>query len=180
MARTEVAEAIFAADSWAAAELLHLAGRRALRFDRTTLAVLGIDDLLAGLGLDAAARLQWYREEVPSRDAVSQEYRVRKTLLRSYLGNPNCLLAQIGGEALERILATRRAALAPAARRLEALVEGGQLGQKPAALYRSFVHLHVNRLVGRDRSVEQSALGLLLRTRQGLDKAPVVPRLMIE
>jgi thiopeptide-type bacteriocin biosynthesis protein len=173
---TAVAEALFAADSRAVAELLYLDQQRSLGMDRTTLTVLSIDDLLAGLGLTEANRLEWYRERVVSRHETGPEYRQRKGTLRSLLGNPESLRTQSGGEAVAHTFAARRAVLAPVARRLGEAAERGELGQPPAILYRSFVHLHCNRLlgsVGDSGSTEEQALGLLLRTREGLDRAPL-------
>jgi lantibiotic biosynthesis protein len=152
---------------------LYLDQQRSLGIDRTTLAMLSIDDLLAGLGLSEADRLKWYRDWVVSRHETGPEYRQRKGLLRALLGNAQELRTESGGEAIERVLAARRAALAPVARRLGELVERGELGQPRAMLYRSFVHMHCNRLLGSEQATEEQALGLLVRTREGLDKAPL-------
>jgi lantibiotic biosynthesis protein len=169
-------EALFAADSRAVAELLYLDRQRSLGMDWTTLAVLGIDDLLAGVGLTEADRLKWYRDQVVSRHKTGPEYRQRKGTLRSLLGDPTRLSAEPGGEAVARAFAARQAALAPVARRLGESAERGELGQPRAILYGSFVHLHCNRLLGSledGGSTEERALGLLLRTREGLDRAPL-------
>src|SRR4029079_14096276 len=61
LAAMQAAEAVFAADSAAVVEHLRLARGDLGAFDRTALAVLSIDELLASLGLDAARRLEWYR-----------------------------------------------------------------------------------------------------------------------
>jgi lantibiotic biosynthesis protein len=174
---TAAAETLFAADSRAVAELLYLDQQRSLGMDRATLAVLSIDDLLAGLGLAEADRLEWYRDRVISRHETGPEYRQRKGALRSLLGDPQRLPTESGGEAVARAFAARRAALASVARRLGESAKRGELGQLPSILYRSFVHLHCNRLLGRSLgdggSTEEQALGLLLRTREGLDRAPL-------
>jgi thiopeptide-type bacteriocin biosynthesis protein len=173
---TAAAEALFAADSRVVAELLYLDQQRSLGMDRTTLAVLSIDDLLAGLGLTEADRLEWYRDQVVSRHETGPEYRQRKGTLRSLLGDPQSLRTESGGEAVARAFAARRAALAPVARRLGESAERGELGQPRAILYGSFVHLHCNRLLGSPEdggSTEEEALGLLLRAREGLDRAPL-------
>jgi lantibiotic biosynthesis protein len=172
-AGTAAAEALFAADSQALTELLYLSQQRLLKMDRTTLAILSIDNLLAGLGLTQADRLRWYRDQVVSRHQTGQEYRQRKQTLRSLLGDPTRLLAEPGGEAVARVFGARREALAPVAKRLYELTERGELGQPKSQLYQSFVHLHCNRLLGSGQTIEEQALGLLLRTREGLDKAPL-------
>jgi thiopeptide-type bacteriocin biosynthesis protein len=168
-----VAEALFAVDSRAVAELLYLGQQQLLEMDRTTLALISIDDLLAGLGLAEADRLQWYRDQVTSRHETGPEYRQRKKTLRSLLGDPKLLLAEPGGEAVARTFATRREALASVAQRFDALMERGELPQPRIKLYQDFVHLHCNRLLGSDWSAERRLLGLLLRTREGLDQAPL-------
>jgi thiopeptide-type bacteriocin biosynthesis protein len=145
-----------------------------LLLDRVTVAVLSVDDLLAGLGLAAAERLRWYQETVQSRDAVGAEYRQRKAVLRGLLGDPHRLAAEPGGTALREALAARQAALAPVARQLAALAEQGVLTQPPSTLYNSYIHLHCNRLLGVEAGSENTVLGLLLRTREGLDRAPGV------
>ena len=57
-----LAELVFAADSIAVAAML-AEPRDAL--DLMEMAVLSVDHLLAGLGLDEAARLRWYRDAAP-------------------------------------------------------------------------------------------------------------------
>jgi thiopeptide-type bacteriocin biosynthesis protein len=173
VAGTAAAEGLFAADSRAVVELLHLDQQRSLDMDRTTLAVLSIDDLLAGLGLAEANRLEWYRDQVVSRHETGPEYRQRKDILRSLLGDSQKLRTGSGGETLLRAFAERRTALASVAQRLDELAGRGELGQPRAILYRSFVHLHCNRLLGSGHTTEEQALGLLLRTREGLDRAPL-------
>jgi thiopeptide-type bacteriocin biosynthesis protein len=93
-------------------------------------------------------------------------------LLRERLGDPVRLPSEPEGAALSAALAARRAALAPFGPRLAALAEQGVLTETPAMLYRSFVHLHCNRLLGLSAGGEQTVLGLLLRTHEGLERAP--------
>jgi thiopeptide-type bacteriocin biosynthesis protein len=170
---TTTAEALFAADSRAVVELLHLSQQRLLEMDRMMLAVFSIDDLLAGLGLTESDRLRWYKDQAMSRREAGQEYRQRKQTLRSLLGDPARLLADPGGEAVAQVFAARREALVPVAWRLSELTERGELGQLTSKLYQSFVHLHCNRLLASDWALEQRLIGLLLRTREGLHTAPL-------
>ena len=178
-AGTAVSEAIFAADSRAVAELLGLFQARAAPFTRQIVALLSIDDLLGSLGLDTEARLAWYREQAPEPHEVGDEYRQRKALFRLMLGDSHYLLSQLNGEAVARVFAARRAALATAASRLNELAGRGELGQTLPVLCRSYVHLHVNRLIGGDAVAERRTLALLRRTREGLAQAPFVPRLAV-
>jgi lantibiotic biosynthesis protein len=172
-AGTVAAEALFAADSRAIAQLLYLDQQRLLQMDRTTLAILSIDDLLAGLGLSEVDRLRWYKDQVVSRHETGSEYRQRKKALRLLLGDPKQLLADPRGEAVAREFATRREAFAPIVQRLDESMERGELAQPKSKLYQSFVHLHCNRLLGNGPATEQQLIGLLLRTREGLDRAPL-------
>ena len=172
---TAVAEALFAADSRAVAELLALGGGAAPGLDRTELALLSVDDLLAGLGLSESGRLAWYREEVPARHESGDEYRGRARELRQLVGRQAQPDDGAHRQAVAGVLATRRAALAPLARRLDELAAAGRLDGPREALWRSYVHLHCNRLLGGGPPSERLLLGLLLRTREGLERAPVQP-----
>lgn len=164
------AESLFAADSRAVAALLgRMAGWPDL--DLTALAVYTADDLLAALGLGAAERLAWLRRQVPSRHETGAEYARRKQVLRRLLGSP--VPPVRGGEELAAVLAARREALGPVREQLAALAVRGELAQPLASLYSSFVHMHCNRLLGTDRAAERQVLGLWLRTRTGLDRAPL-------
>ena len=73
-------------------------------------------------------------------------------------------------------LAARRAALVQVAGRLAGLAAAGRLGGRSLeALAASFVHLHCNRLLGPGPAAEALVLGLLLRTRESLSRAPLAP-----
>ena len=48
---------------------------------------LSIDNLLAGLGVNEAERVAWYRERVALRTTAGEEYRRRKEVLRRLLGD---------------------------------------------------------------------------------------------
>jgi lantibiotic biosynthesis protein len=168
-----VAEAVFAADSSAVAHVLGGYVGRPDALDRTALAVLTIDTLLAGLGLDERLRLEWYRPDVEAKHESGDEYRARRVELRHLLGEPGWLQASPGGQELVTVLGARDAALAGCARRLDALAASGRLERPKEELCRSYVHLHCNRLLGNGPPFERRILGLLLRTREGLDRAPV-------
>jgi lantibiotic biosynthesis protein len=170
----DLAEAMFCADSRAASELLALENSRATTLDRITLGVLSVDDLLDSVGFTHVDRVSLYRLWVSDRHAVSTEYRSRKTMLRALLGDPTRLSCEPGVAAVGAILAARRRALAPIAARWAVLANRGELSESLAWIGRSLVHLHCNRLLGRDASMEQQTLGLLLRVTDGLARAPLV------
>jgi lantibiotic biosynthesis protein len=171
---TQIAESIFAADSRTIAELIYLMQERILKLERIILAVLSVDNFLASLGLTEAARLRWLRQHVTSRNEVGQEYRQKKTLLRSLLQDPSRLLNESGGGAVAQALAAERTMVAQVAARLLRLAEQSELSQTTETLYSSYIHMHFNRLFGSDHSAEQRVLGLLLRTREGLDRSSSV------
>jgi thiopeptide-type bacteriocin biosynthesis protein len=172
-AGTKAAEAIFDADSRAVLEILRLSRDGILRMDLTALAVLSIDDLLAGLGASEAERTEWYRKRAGPRSAAGNEYRQRKNSLRSLLGDPDGIRSQPGGDAVARALAARRRGFEAAGRQLTELETAGRLFQPKVQLFGTYVHLHCNRLLGVDRLAEERALGLLARTRDGLSRAPL-------
>ncbi|MGH4007327.1 MAG: lantibiotic dehydratase [Pseudonocardiaceae bacterium] len=169
-----VAEAVFTADSPAVARILHLSRQGGLSYDRMTVAVLSIDDLLAAVGLDAGQRTDVYRDATALSHDDGEKYRGRQRELRQLLGRPGVLTGSPTGQAFASILATRRSALAPAATLLNALERDGRLHHPCARLCRSYIHLHANRLLGSDPPLEGLALRLLRRTREGLRRAPVV------
>jgi thiopeptide-type bacteriocin biosynthesis protein len=173
-AGTAAAEAIFGADSRAVIEMLRLLRVGLLDMDMTSLAVLSIDDLLAGLG-SSEASLVWYRDKVTSRKAAGEEYRRRKTNLRRLLGDPEHLRSHRGGDALARVLAARRDDLATISSKLDALAAAKELFQPKSALVRTCVHLHCNRLLSANANqlTEDQILDLLGRTRHALDHAPL-------
>lgn len=166
-------EAQFTADSPAAVDLLAVL-RKTAELDRLMLLVASIDDLLTSMGLDAAKRLAWYKARIKAPHSSGPDFRERKTLLRELLGTADGLHKLSGAPQITQIFDTRRAALLPVARRLHALEAAGELTQKIDIILQSVIHMHCNRLAGADRSMEDRALGLLLRTYQSLDKAPLV------
>lgn len=178
------AEQLFCADSVAVMEMFHFrrAGQKGLDqqnpgsdlADPQILAVLSTDDLLAGLGLSPEQRLHWYREVVPSQKASGARYRQQGAQLRALLGDSRTLGQLAGGATLSAIFAARRARLAQVADQLEQAARRGALECPAPIIYRSFVHMHCNRFWGIDRAAEQQTLELLLRTRMGLDRSPLV------
>ncbi|MFJ4723337.1 lantibiotic dehydratase [Streptomyces luteogriseus] len=171
----EVAENIFATDSVTAADLLQLDRDHGGTTDRTLLALLAVDDLLASLGLDEQGRLAWCRGRVNLGRATGDDYRCRKAILRRLLANPGQPPAEAGGTTTARILASRRDALTEQRERLTRLHHSKHLTTPIQYMYNDFVHLSCNRLLGREWPSENFLLELLLRTRRALECAPVNP-----
>ena len=163
-------EAVFCADSPAVADMLaFVRGQTAL--DRLSALAVGIDSLLADLGLSTAERHAWYKKHATERHAGGPEFRERKAQLRSSLGQSTAL-AQAHPE-FARIMASRQRALIPLGRRFSELASQRELQDRREGILRSVVHMHCNRFVGSERSLEDKALGLLSRLHQSLKEAPV-------
>jgi lantibiotic biosynthesis protein len=170
-----LAESVFAADSAAVIEFKALTFRKLVSFDDETLGVISVDNLLTGLGFSPSDRIAWLRDLVSWRAEVGAEYRKWQTILRSRLWwarGPD------DGETegpLKAALSAARRALAPAAERLADLDRHSALSRPAAEPYRSFVHLHCNRLFGAIPGAERTVLGLLLRTSESLREFPPSP-----
>lgn len=171
-----VAEAIFSVDSGAVAEMLAIARGGRTSLDPTAVAAVSVDSLLVDLGLDEPARLALYRDSGAARRQTGAEYRHRKVQLRRLLGGRQPGPDIAGEPALTRILQARRASMAPLVIRLEALAAGGELTKPYDRICQSIVHMHCNRLLNGKPPSEQEVLGLLLRTRESLERAPVEAR----
>jgi thiopeptide-type bacteriocin biosynthesis protein len=171
---TQASEAIFIADSPAAAEILRLSRQEDCPYDETTLSVVSMDHLLRDLGLSPEERALVYRAAATPAPEAGREYRLRKGELRSLLGQSGALTQAPEGVALAALLDGRRRALAPTAVHLRALESDGRLGQLRTVLCRSYLHMHANRLLGPDPSHERLALELLRRTHEGLMRAPLL------
>ena len=167
-AGVDLAEDIFAADSRAVVQLLQLAQSGALLLDRMTLAILSVDDLLAGLEWSPQERMEWYAGFPQARDTTGDEYRQRKALLRRLLGSGDALHEEQAGPEVAAVFAQRRQSLQPVGRHLRLLAESGELTQPLGSLLSSYIHLHCNRLLGSEAGAETRLLGLLTRTWEGL------------
>ncbi|WP_030267155.1 lantibiotic dehydratase [Streptomyces sp. NRRL B-24484] len=157
----DATEALYTADSLAVLDLLALRRTGRLPLDDTALAVLSIDDLLAGIGLDERARLHLYRRRARHERLAGAEFRARKAEFCELLSTPP-------PPPVADVLAERRRLLAPAAARLTDLHRRALLGRPLLDLCDSYVHLHCNRLLGPSPAAERAAVELLHRTRQSL------------
>ena len=166
------AERIFAIDSATAVELVDLARRNRIGLDRTALAVLSIDALLAALGLNEVRRLELYRRTVSSRHEAGADYRHRQQAMRSLVATHDPGQDDPNG-ALGRLIGARAAGLEGPAQRLGELADGGELAKPIDDICQSVVHMHCNRLLSRPGPTEQHVLGLALRAREGLERAPL-------
>lgn len=170
----QAAEALFAADSQAVLDLLKMTcagtplGLEAGPSGRWLLAVLTVDALLHGCGLDGVTRLEWCREQVRSRHDASHEYRLWKASLRRLLADSQAYDSLPSGPEFAAILDRLRDAGAAFGRTIKELEMASRLTRPSADIYQSVVHLHLNRFLGRDRAEENRVIALLWRLRQGL------------
>lgn len=148
----EPAEAFFAADSLLVADLLAL---RTPREDRTLLGALSVKRLLEALGQGQVVLDNWRAHRRDCREAARTVFRQRGRELLRWHGEAGPL--QEIWRKHETLLQERARALfqAPLTRPAEALAE-------------DLVHMHCNRLLGRDRAAEAQVLGLTIRLAEAL------------
>jgi thiopeptide-type bacteriocin biosynthesis protein len=156
------AESVFCADSAAVLDILAMIRENRLDLDKTVLLALTTDDLLGGLGYAEDERHRWCRAAA---ERITEPGLVRREDVREL----RTLLTQRGasdsGHAeLNAILDARRARMSAAAEQLAAVLPAAQL----ALVAGSLVHMHCNRLVGRDRAIETRSLATLDKARYGI------------
>ena len=154
-----LAERIFMADSCFVADMLHATSDDSPKLDPLTLAILSTDQLLVSLGLSEPARATLYGSIAPATHSGGCQYRLRKQELRQMLSSGDDVK-------LHKLLATRSNALAGVGDQIIRLDPG-----RHTDLYRSYVHMHFNRILGTGRAEEQLMLELLRRTRHGLGRS---------
>jgi lantibiotic biosynthesis protein len=143
------AETLFCADSEAVAGALGLLSRSPLR--REELAVRGLDVLFASLGCSRARRRQLLLASAARKEA-GPVYRERRGIILAALDDT-------GNAASPAIVAVGN--------KLEQLHLHDRLTLAPDAIYRSFAHMHCNRL-GLNAEAERLAYGLLVRAYETL------------
>ncbi len=170
----EASEELFHADSEAAATLLRVLQMKEWvgTDSRTALLSLATDDLLQALGMDNAMRVRWYTRQAGAAGRESgTQYRALKNSLRRAIGDPASWLAdRQSGAAVEAALVQRRERLSAIAARLRQLSAEQRMTRDIETLASSYVHLQLNRLGA--AASEHTLLGILLRTLEGLAKAP--------
>jgi lantibiotic biosynthesis protein len=155
----EPAERLFEADSDAVLEVVNSAEGDRLAQVRWQLALAGTDRLLRDLGLTEPQREEWARatrasllsEELPSTE-LSAEVGRRFRANRDHLDD--LLAGRTGDPVLAAGLATlerRSAQLVSVQADLDTLESHGALTQPITVLARSFVHMHINRMLRSDQ-----------------------------
>lgn len=169
------AETLFSADSIAVVDMLHLFRQQQLDLNIYLLAIYSINDLLASLNLSLPLRSRCFSRSITRQKATGKIYRLQNSQMRALLGDPHYLRQRRGGTELAEILASRRERLGGSAQQLSDLFNQGMEEERLWKIYRNFVHMHCNRLLGMDGRAEQMILELLLRTWTSLEQAPLLP-----
>lgn len=143
----EACEALFVADSRFAADLLD---RRFRGVERPLLGALAITWLLEALGLAEEVMASWRTTRRDCREAARTLHRERgRELLR--------LHSEPGD--LETVFESHRGSLEVCGRHLRE----ANLARPLVEMADDLVHMHVNRLLGRDRALERQVIGLAMR-----------------
>ncbi|OBF38921.1 hypothetical protein A5724_08975 [Mycobacterium sp. ACS1612] len=150
------AEQFFCADSAAVSDLL--AGGE---MEPLPTAVMTVDAMLNGLGLNRRERAEWCAARSGPRSESGADYREWKQLLRPMLADETASPLGDVRDRLQRASAQLRYTTTE-------LHDMGRMSCAPADLYGSLVHLHLNRLLGADRATERRVNGLLGRLQHGL------------
>ena len=103
--------------------------------------------------------------------AHGSEYRRRRQAILDALVDPSEL-----GREVVAVLAERRNAIAPLAARLTQLMRRGAVSLPLETIFRSFVHMHCNRLLRADLDNEGRVIGLLLRAREAMAHMPRIAK----
>jgi thiopeptide-type bacteriocin biosynthesis protein len=161
------AEELFYADSESAAEVLRL-----VKVDgdvsRVELAVIGLDALLEGLGCSRVRRRELLGQVAAPREQSGPAYRLRKDALVQALGaDVSPSIYESTAQVVRRELEKHAPRVAAVAHRFAELQAQGSLMVPLDAIYRSFAHMHCNRL-GLDVKTERLAYGLLVRSYDAL------------
>ena len=160
-----LAEELFCLDSESALALLPFAANRSLRL--VELAVFGLNSLFDRLGCSSAQKHDLFKGfNVPRKDS-GEVYRERKGILHALVGlRCDSSLAKMVGE-MSCAIEPNATAIEDVGWRLRALDQAGRLVPRLDIVYKSFAHMHCNRL-GLDAAAERLAYGLLTRSYDAL------------
>jgi len=171
-----IAEQLFNIDSDLVLDLLRLVARppdaaaNPPVVDRLQVSTLSLATLLTGLGLTVAQTHEVIASQLPQPVPGGLEYRVTNRALRTlFTAQHNHELRADLAAPLERY----RSLLNHIGVQLTALQKAGELSQPLPVLYRTYAHMHFNRLFhAGNRRTEMLSLGLAARTVRGLIHYP--------
>jgi len=161
-----VSESIFSADSRAAVSLLHLQASNGEKLDQMLLSALSADDLLRALGASGEVRLKVYKALAPNHEGGDAFRKHKKFLRRALEGREPSV--SLGNQPVSSLFEKRRNEVIPLGTRLISLAQSGLLTRELWELYATFVHLHLNRLLGAIPAAELEVCGMLRRLHHGL------------
>ncbi|MGW9597316.1 lantibiotic dehydratase [Streptomyces chartreusis] len=160
-----LAEGVFTADSTMVLSLVRDVVRGRVPLDRTLLAVATVDDLLAALGLTATDREALATAMAGERTASAATFRESGATLRTLLD---------GGFPPAEIRHTLRRRRRAITSLVTPVSRPAEWSAPDSGVTASLAHLHCNRLLGTDRSLERVVYGLLARTRHSIARWPTV------
>jgi len=172
-----VCEEIFAKDSSALVSLLELHRRTGSVFEWENLALVSLDALFRGLGLERSERQAVYhlmsqspdREDSPARRKfLSGLLRRRREAVWNHL-RPEWIAGQPGGEELAPWMQAFENELAPSRDNIKSLEQSGSLRRSRVEIATSLGHMHCNR-AGLKPKEEQDSAYVLERVSEGLLK----------
>jgi lantibiotic biosynthesis protein len=158
------AEDLFVDDSALVLELLRLV--RNADVARKTLAAVTVLDLLDGFGLDDSELRELASQLAAARQESGSTYRKLKDSLWKLAHDQNGLLRELESADLPYLLEQRRVSAGKAGGQLRLLKAQERLTAPLVDICHSILHMHCNRLIGRDRAQEREVLGLMLRVRE--------------
>ncbi|WP_437738252.1 lantibiotic dehydratase [Sorangium sp. So ce1335] len=165
-----LAEQIFGVDSSSVVE--HLAVlQRNHDVDPRDLVVATTDNLLSALAPREEDVLRWLCARRGDKRRSSDEYRKRKSTLRSYVAPRDVESAAALPAEIRAGMERAHERLRRIAAELTALRRRSLLLQPMDYLLASFAHMHFNRMAGPDAELEQLTLALLHRTRDAMAHA---------
>jgi thiopeptide-type bacteriocin biosynthesis protein len=165
-AAIDLAEELFFLDSESVLRLQRFLGP-GCPLSRVELAVYGLDFLSKNLGCEGAERRSLFKGIGAPRRESGRAFRERKRVLEALVGlRPERSLGNILDE-LSRAVEANAEAIHGVGSRFRALDREGRLATPLDAIYRSFAHMHCNRL-GLDSANEKLAYGLLTRSYDAL------------
>lgn len=160
-------EQLFCIDSELTSQLL---SKKSL--DKEMIALLSINELLSCFGLNVEQRCSLFQQQLsqPWRRAISAEYRVRKPLILRIPLNSG--IADYDGEFVDvtKLIATQRVRIEEIAQELRELESRCLLKRSVEELLHDIVHMHCNRLLGTQRTIEWRVRGLLAYSLESFQK----------
>jgi thiopeptide-type bacteriocin biosynthesis protein len=155
-----LAEQFFAADSIAVASLLRERRFFSEDVDRVSIGVLAAYQMLLSLGLKDESLAVWLRKYALKERASGGEYRERKSVLIGLLTRLESTYSPVP----DSILRDRNESFRKIGEKLQALSDEKILTRALDDVYRSYLHMHCNRLFSYADSAEERILALLSRT----------------